>query len=172
MNFYSVQAVICNVKLTVTHSYFRASTITADSVELFGSTKSKAEFYQDRYTAIHQRLQRHEVFAPIIFSSSADSNRDKFRLKNVEALMGMNKDETVVVFGMLTQLKHGRIFLEDPTGVVELDFSIFNENRKTRSPEGIFTEGSLMIVEGTYDAHVLYVHNLGQPPIEISKKTR
>ena len=39
----------------------------------------------------------------------------------------------LIVLGMLSQLKHGKYFLEDPTGFVELDLS------KTVYHSGIFT---------------------------------
>ena len=47
-----------------------------------------------------------------------------FQLKHLEFLKGSTaRLRDIIVLGMLTQLKEGKWYLEDPTGCVELDLS-------------------------------------------------
>ncbi|KFM82021.1 DNA polymerase epsilon subunit 2, partial [Stegodyphus mimosarum] len=91
------------------------------SPSLHGSSDSKADIFIERYKMVHQRTARHKVFAaPVIRDSSRPSN--SYSLKAVEHLLGTSgREKNVVVLGMLTQLKEGQFFLEDPTGAVRLN---------------------------------------------------
>ncbi|KAG2457554.1 DPOE2 polymerase, partial [Polypterus senegalus] len=66
---------------------------------LCGSAKDKADLFRERYTILQQ-------------------------LKTVEALLGSTaKLGEIIVLGMITQLKEGKFYLEDPTGCVQLNIS-------------------------------------------------
>lgn len=91
---------------------------------LFGTARDKAELFRERYSILQQRTHRHELFTPSVVVVHPDDSRSKFQLKTVETLLGNTaKVGEVIVLGMITQLKEGKFFLEDPTGVVQLDLS-------------------------------------------------
>ncbi|PIK60350.1 putative DNA polymerase epsilon subunit 2 [Apostichopus japonicus] len=93
-------------------------------VNLHGNADVKTAFFLDRYTLLHQRTSRHNLFTPPVQGSTLDSKTTKFQLKSVEFLLGSTaKIGELIVLGMLTQIKEGKYFLEDPTGAVELDLS-------------------------------------------------
>ena len=87
-----------------------------------------------------------------------------------------------VILGMLTQMKEGEWWLEDPTGAIKLNI------QEASFHKGIFVESSLVLAEGdnslycsimyneyllgTFDDGILNVSALGFPPTETSKKTR
>uniref|UniRef100_A0A8C9G502 DNA polymerase epsilon subunit 2 n=1 Tax=Pavo cristatus TaxID=9049 RepID=A0A8C9G502_PAVCR len=108
---------------------------------LFGTARDKAELFRERYSILQQRTHRHELFTPAAVVVHPDDSRSKFQLKTVETLLGNTaKVGEVIVLGMITQLKEGKYFLEDPTGVVQLDLSKFHS--------GLYTESSFVLAEG------------------------
>lgn len=77
-----------------------------------------------RYAIIHQRTQRHELFTPAIMGTDSDDAGRKFKLQPIEFLLSSSgKVKEVIVLGLLTQLREGRYYLEDPTGILQLDLS-------------------------------------------------
>jgi len=72
----------------------------------------------------------------------------------------------VIVLGMITQLKEGKFYLEDPTGSVQMDLSA------TKFHTGLFTENCFVLAEGSYDDGIFYVNAIGLPPPEESSVTR
>jgi DNA polymerase epsilon subunit 2 len=56
-------------------------------------------------------------------TDSDDAGR-KFKLQPIEFLLSSSgKVKEVIVLGLLTQLREGRYYLEDPTGILQLDLS-------------------------------------------------
>ncbi|GAB5572834.1 DNA polymerase epsilon subunit 2 isoform X1 [Prionailurus iriomotensis] len=118
---------------------------------LFGTARDKAELFRERYTILHQRTHRHELFTPPVIGSHPDETGSKFQLKTVETLLGSTtKIGDVIVLGMITQLKEGKFFLEDPTGTVQLDIS----------------------KASWFEDQVFHVNAFGFPPTEPSSTTR
>jgi DNA polymerase epsilon subunit 2 len=77
-----------------------------------------------RYAILHQRTQRHELFTPSILGTNSDDVGYKFKLQPIEFLLGSSgKVSDAIVLGLLTQLSEGRYYLEDPTGILQLDLS-------------------------------------------------
>ncbi|XP_040598944.1 DNA polymerase epsilon subunit 2 isoform X3 [Mesocricetus auratus] len=73
---------------------------------LFGTARDKAELYRERYTILHQRTHRHELFTPPVIGSHPEESGSKFQLKTIETLLGSTtKVGDVIVLGMITQLK-------------------------------------------------------------------
>uniref|UniRef100_A0A8C5NVN5 DNA polymerase II subunit 2 n=1 Tax=Jaculus jaculus TaxID=51337 RepID=A0A8C5NVN5_JACJA len=108
---------------------------------LLGTAKDKAELYRERYTLLHQRTHRHELFTPPVIGSYPNESGSKFQLKTIETLLGSTtKIGDVIVLGMITQLKEGKFFLEDPTRTVQLDLSQFHS--------GLYTEACFVLAEG------------------------
>ncbi|XP_019351633.2 DNA polymerase epsilon subunit 2 isoform X1 [Alligator mississippiensis] len=134
---------------------------------LFGTARDKAELFRERYTMLQQRTHRHELFTPSAIGAQPDDGRNKFQLKTIESLLGNTaKIGEVIVLGMITQLKEGKFFLEDPTGIVQLELS------KAQFHSGLYTESCFVLAEGWYEDQVFHVNAFGFPPTEPSAITR
>ncbi|XP_063039696.1 DNA polymerase epsilon subunit 2 [Engraulis encrasicolus] len=134
---------------------------------LCGLAKDKAELFRERYTILQQRTHRHELFTPPVIGSAPDESRNKFQLKTVEALLGStSKLGEVIVLGMITQLKEGKYYLEDPSGTIQLNIS------KAQFHSGLYTESCFVLAEGWYEDSVFHVNAFGFPPTEPSSTTR
>ncbi|KAM6273543.1 DNA polymerase epsilon subunit 2 isoform 2-T2 [Porphyrio hochstetteri] len=106
---------------------------------LFGTARDKAELFRERYSILQQRTHRHELFTPPAVVAHPDDSRSKFQ---------------------------GKFFLEDPTGVVQLDLS------KAQFHSGLYTESCFVLAEGWYEDEVFHVNAFGFPPTEPSATTR
>ncbi|XP_030070184.1 DNA polymerase epsilon subunit 2 [Microcaecilia unicolor] len=134
---------------------------------LFGAARDKAELFRERYTILQQRTHRHELFTPPVIGAHPDDSRSKFQLKTIDTLLGNTaKVGEVIVLGMITQLKEGKFFLEDPTGTVQLDLS------KAQFHSGLYTESCFVLAEGWYEDQIFHVNAFGFPPTEPSSTTR
>uniref|UniRef100_A0A4W6EKA8 DNA polymerase epsilon subunit n=1 Tax=Lates calcarifer TaxID=8187 RepID=A0A4W6EKA8_LATCA len=131
---------------------------------LCGMAKDKAELFRERYTILQQRTHRHELFTPPAIGTAVEEGQNKFQLKTIEALLGSTaKLGEVIVLGMITQLKEGKFYLEDPSGTVQLDMSkaiSFNLLCFAFCPVG------------WYEDSVFHVNGFGFPPTEPSLATR
>jgi len=94
---------------------------------IFDVTRNVFEYFNIlyiRYAILHQRTQRHELFTPAIPGMNSDDAGHKFKLQPIEFLLSSSGKVTeAVVLGLLTQLREGRYYLEDPTGILQLDLS-------------------------------------------------
>ncbi|KAM4625859.1 DNA polymerase epsilon subunit 2 [Polymixia lowei] len=99
------------------------SMTTHPASSLCGLPRDKAELFRERYTILQQRTHRHELFTPPAIGAAVEEDRNKFQLKTVEALLGSTGKMEVIILGMITQLKEGKFYLEDPSGAVALDMS-------------------------------------------------
>ncbi|XP_062974355.1 DNA polymerase epsilon subunit 2 isoform X2 [Elgaria multicarinata webbii] len=146
---------------------FSLSMTSHPAPNLFGSARDKAELFCERYIILQQRTHRHELFTPPAIGTHPEESRSKFQLKTLETLLGSSaKVGDVIVLGMITQLKEGKFFLEDPTGVVQLDLS------KAQFHSGLYTESCFVLTEGWYEDEVFHVNAFGFPPTESSATTR
>lgn len=67
---------------------------------------------------IKQRIDRHELL------SSRNKTPDQAKLRTIDYLHSCaGENEKVVVFGILSQLQEGKYFLEDPSGILQLNLS-------------------------------------------------
>ena len=141
---------------------------TSGSVSLHANNaNAKCEVFRERYAILHQRTMRHELFSPVVEGANQSQVAEKFALKPVEYLLGSTANVgQVIVLGMLTQMKEGKYYLEDPTGVVELDL------KPTSFHTGLYTENCFVLAEGTYEDEVFHVKALGFPPAEPAQVTR
>uniref|UniRef100_A0A8C5QHH1 DNA polymerase epsilon subunit n=1 Tax=Leptobrachium leishanense TaxID=445787 RepID=A0A8C5QHH1_9ANUR len=134
---------------------------------LLGRARDKAELFRERYTIVQQRTHRHELFTAPVVGAHPSESRSKFQLKTVETLLGNTaKVGDVIVLGMITKLKEGKYFLEDPTGAVQLDIS------KAQFHSGLYTESCFVLAEGWYEDKIFHINALGFPPIEPAVTTR
>ncbi|NXX65578.1 DPOE2 polymerase, partial [Spizella passerina] len=139
---------------------------------LCGTARDKAELFRERYSILQQRTHRHELFTPSPVDAHPDDSKNKFQLKTVETLLGTPaKVGEVTVLGMITQLKEGKFFLEDPTGVVQLDLS----KAISFCWDGISWRAAGSEIEqeiSWYEDEVFHVNAFGFPPTEPSATTR
>ena len=135
-------------------------------MRLHAKADSKMSLFHDRYTLLRQRTLRHELFTPAALGQVAESS-SKFQLQSVEYLLSSSGlPDKVVVLGMLTQLKEGKYYLEDPTGYVELDVS------ECTFQAGLFVENSIVLAEGMYEDKIFHVIAVGFPPLETAQESR
>ncbi|XP_046337184.2 DNA polymerase epsilon subunit 2-like [Haliotis rufescens] len=134
---------------------------------LHGSSLDKAALFRDRYTTLHQRTLRHDLFTAPALGSVPEEQSKKFQLKPIEYLLGSTaKLGDIIILGMLTQLKEGKWYLEDPTGAVPLELTSASFHT------GLFTENCFVLAEGSYEDGTFHVTAFGFPPPEPSKTTR
>lgn len=129
--------------------------------ELYGKPSSKGTLFKERYTIIQQRTLRNRLF------HSVGEDEGQFTLRPIESLLTVTvKVSDIVILGLLTQLKEGKFFLEDPTGIVQIDLS------QTTYHDGLFTECCFVLAEGTYQDGIFYVQAMGLPPKESADISR
>lgn len=139
--------------------------VPRSSLSLHSSADAKAALFRSRYTLILQQIARHELFAPSTFGQPTHS--DRFQLHKVEGLLGQTGSvDKVIVLGILTRLKEGKVHLEDPTGCLELDLT------NTVFHTGLFVENSLVLAEGVFEDKIFHVLAVGFPPPEPPSVTR
>lgn len=109
----------------------------------------KAGYLRERYAMLLQKTIRHELFSPSVIQGGVSAEVKKFKLLYAENLLSTSTVKEAVILGLLTQLKEGRFYIEDPTGSVELDLSA------TRFHSGFFCEGCFVLAEGSYHNGVL-----------------
>lgn len=67
-----------------------------------------------------QRVLRNELFKPSILGDKTDT----VQLLSIESLLSTGKKRNnAIVLGLLSQISEGKWFLEDPTGILELDLT-------------------------------------------------
>ncbi|TPP58493.1 DNA polymerase epsilon subunit [Fasciola gigantica] len=130
----------------------------------------KSFVYAHRYEVIYQRVLRHQLFSKVTgFGDSVTDGvqRGSFRIRPIEYLLASGSPiDSVIILGMLCQLREGDWHLEDPSGIIRLDLTnaIFHE--------GLFPEGCIVLVEGAYEDKLLRVTGMGLPPTELSDASR
>ncbi|BFF98090.1 DNA polymerase epsilon subunit 2 [Drosophila madeirensis] len=136
--------------------------------QLLSAPRMKSDYMQQRYAMLLQKTLRHDLFAPAVIQDGvgADAQAKKFKLQFAENLLATNTMREAVVLGLLTQLKEGKFYVEDPTGSIELDLS------GARFHAGFFCEGCFVLAEGHYSNGVLKVDGLGFPPAEPATSSR
>uniref|UniRef100_A0A2K6GSJ1 DNA polymerase II subunit 2 n=1 Tax=Propithecus coquereli TaxID=379532 RepID=A0A2K6GSJ1_PROCO len=127
-------------KLRVSSNMIERSVVEA-AVQECSQSVDETMYVDKIYFFPHWRSHRHELFTPPVIGCHPDESRSKFQLKTIETLLGSTtKIGDVIILGMITQLKEGKFFLEDPTGTVQLDLSKFHS--------GLYTEACFVLAEG------------------------
>ncbi|RTG87016.1 DNA polymerase epsilon subunit 2 [Schistosoma bovis] len=118
-----------------------------------------------RNSVIYQRISRHQLFSQTAALDGPHSTN--YRLRPIEYLLASgSRIDSAVVLGLISQLREGKWYAEDPSGIVQLNLqqAIFHE--------GLLPEGSIALIEGFYDDKILYVTGIGLPPCESSEISR
>ncbi|KAJ1028983.1 hypothetical protein NDA18_002614 [Ustilago nuda] len=138
---------------------------------------ARSTFPRQRYHILKSVISRNENFCPPLAiptaapSSSSSSSRNNtadgfMRLTSTKNLLG-RQGHRFLLFGMLSTSFDGRYELEDVDGAVGLDL------HDAIPGEGIFTEGSLILVEGEYTVDErIRVFAVGHPPSETRAQAR
>ncbi|KAA0711688.1 DNA polymerase epsilon subunit 2 [Triplophysa tibetana] len=147
------------------------SMTTHPTPKLCGQSRDKAELFRERYTILQQARVFAFVYVPHHVTALVLLFILDLQLKTVEALLGSTaKLGEVIVLGMITQLKEGKFYLEDPSGTVQLNIS-----KAISFPcfhSGLYTESCFVLAEGWYEDSVFHVNAFGFPPTEPSSITR
>ncbi|ORY91254.1 DNA polymerase alpha/epsilon subunit B-domain-containing protein [Syncephalastrum racemosum] len=116
------------------------------------------DLHRNRFNIIKQRLLRNERFG---HGSIHMLNPDAFlKITPTMSLIGRDNQD-FLLFGMLTEPEHGKHFLEDETGRMELDLS------NTNYRYGLFTLNAFVLVDGLYgDDHIFHVRDIEFPAAE------
>ncbi|CAO3653760.1 unnamed protein product [Mucor hiemalis] len=126
--------------------------------KLLASVREKGEMFRERLLLVKQRLLRNENFCPPTMQMTDSANF--ISITPIKALIGHDGNE-FVLFGMLTQVEEGKIFLEDEDAHIELDIT------NAQYEYGLFTDGAFVLVEGIYgDDHIFHVAEVNLPPSE------
>ncbi|XP_044739127.1 DNA polymerase epsilon subunit 2 [Chrysoperla carnea] len=129
----------------------------------FPNADAKSELFTRRYTIILQRVLRNELFKPTLLG---DKSQD-VQLSSIEQLLSAgNKKKNAIVLGLLTQVNEGKWFIEDPTGILQLDLT------NARYHVGLFTENCIVLCDGTFEEKTLIVQGMAHPPVELSIDSR
>lgn len=140
--------------------------VSHSTQKLHSGAADKGAVFKDRYTLLHQRTLRHELFTPPTPGQPL-STAAKFSLRTVEHLIsGSGSPDKIVALGMLIQRSEGKFYLEDLSGSVELDLS------QCRYHSGLFVETCVVLAEGHYEDLVFHVSGIGLPPVESATDTR
>ncbi|KAJ2616783.1 DNA-directed DNA polymerase epsilon, subunit B [Coemansia sp. RSA 1365] len=138
-----------------------------ENAAILSSAEAKAALFRQRYDLLKQRVMRNENFMAVSFS---DQEKDRFyQLSTVDSLQG-REGEHFLLFGMLSQLEEGKLFLEDRAGSIELDFTEMNSKHSTVN--GLFTESCFVLVDGYVEDGIFKVEEIGLPPPEPREKTK
>jgi len=119
--------------------------------QLLTAPRMKSDYMQQRYAMLLQKTLRHDLFAPAVIQDGvgAEAQAKKFKLQFAENLLATSSVKEAVVLGLLTQLKEGKFYVEDPTGCVQLDLT------GARFHAGFFCEGCFVLAEGNYKDGIL-----------------
>lgn len=117
----------------------------------------KAKLFFERYITVLQRTKR-----------NFQQKGEDLKLQTVDYLLTLSKvtlDRTLIL-GALCQISEGKWFLEDITGIVELNLI------HAKFHSGFFNENCLVLVNGYYEDRILHVSSMVLPPGEDYKSSR
>lgn len=123
---------------------------------------------RQRYALIHQRLLRRDLFRPNnLGHSGGGTSATPCKLTPIESLLGKSTknshSRTILLLAVLIQIEEGQYYLEDPTGQLPVQF----QQSVMASLDGFFvTEQCILLVEGSFQDGLLFVHRLGHPLLE------
>lgn len=128
--------------------------------------QSKPAYLLERLQLIRSVVMRNENFLPPLAGNSKGDRDTYMKLTSTTNLLG-RRGQRFLLFGMLCTSSDGRYALEDADGMVGLDM------QDAIPGEGIFTEGSMILVEGEYtEEERIRVFALGHPPSEPRESAR
>lgn len=93
--------------------------IDNDKSKILTGADIKAKMFLERYSTILQRTKRD------FLQKIAESKKDKLKLQTVDYLLTLSyvKLDHTLILGSLLQVSEGKYYLEDPTGIIQLDLT-------------------------------------------------
>ncbi|KYB26713.1 DNA polymerase epsilon subunit 2 [Tribolium castaneum] len=130
--------------------------LTENKPRLLSSADSKAQLFADRYATILHRTKRNFI------QKATENTNIKLELQTVDYLLTLSNVSLnhTLVLGSLLQVSEGKYYLEDPTGIVQLDLS------HAVYYGGLFAENCFVLVNGHYEDKIIKVSTLILPPGE------
>jgi DNA polymerase epsilon subunit 2 len=124
--------------------------------KLLSTPDSKTQLFLDRYTTILQRTKRN------FQQKLAENDSVKLELQTVDYLLTLSYVSLnhTLILGSLLQVSEGKYYLEDPTGMVQLDLT------HAVYYGGLFVENSFVLVNGYYEDKIIKVSTIVLPPGE------
>ncbi|VDP14361.1 unnamed protein product [Heligmosomoides polygyrus] len=133
----------------------RKMMLMEDPPKVVSSVNKATDAIRHRFQIVAQRIARSRLLQSIKFST-------------IESLLGgAHRQNDVIVIGMLTQQKSHCYHIEDLTASVQVEF-----NKETRFQQGLFTEGSVAIFQGSYDSALFTAREVASVPLEPAEETR
>ncbi|XP_030754495.1 DNA polymerase epsilon subunit 2 [Sitophilus oryzae] len=124
--------------------------------KLLSDANVKAKMFLDRYSTVLQRTKR--TFAQTLLNDE----KNHLKLQTVDYLLTLYEvqlDRTLIL-GSLLQVSEGKYYIEDPTGIVELDLA------HAKYHPGFYVENTFVLVNGFYEDKILHVSTVILPPGE------
>ncbi|GMH43898.1 hypothetical protein BSKO_11832 [Bryopsis sp. KO-2023] len=119
-------------------------------------SKSLVDVHLKRLNLIIHRVERHRMFMPDRIGSRSNT----IKIIDIKSLRGMVGTKCFLL-GVLFQRQERTVALEDTSGCVDLDLTA------TQSTEGLFTESSVVLVEGEMRIDGVFdAKAMGFPPLE------
>lgn len=118
--------------------------------------------FLNRYRTVLQRTKRN------FHQKQSETEGQKLELQTVDYLLTLSYVTLshTLVLGSLLQVSEGKYYLEDPTGIVELDL------RHAAYYGGFFVENAFVLVNGYYEDKIIKVSTIILPPGEEYKTSR
>ncbi|CAH0520175.1 unnamed protein product [Peronospora belbahrii] len=123
---------------------------------LHAGPESRIQLLRNRFMSVDLRVKRHRLFAPP--SAAVASTAEYIELSRIESLLGVTGVRRVI--GLLGQDERKRLYLEDFTSRIIVDFT------NALYTDGLFTVNCVVLVEGEVIDDVLHVQSMGFPPPE------
>ena len=123
--------------------------------------ESKPRMFRERLILIQQRLLRSNLKMKGMGSKGGEG----IELSTVDSLLGIT--EPRILCGYLLDPVEGEVYLEDLTGIVQLELSPAVQGIK----DGLYPLGSIAIVQGAMHGKIFAVSQISQPPAEPREKT-
>eukprot|EP00850_Spirogloea_muscicola_P010866 SM000065S20215 [mRNA] locus=s65:288301:292052:- [translate_table: standard] len=132
---------------------------------LHSDASSKTELYRERLALLQQRLLRNKLFTrPALLLKGSET--EYCELTPIQSLVGCTGRKYVM--GAISQLEDGRFFLEDNNASVpHSEFSMALTKRIHLTTTGLFTENSMVVIEGELQPEgVFKAKAMGYPPVK------
>ncbi|KAL3286446.1 hypothetical protein HHI36_000953 [Cryptolaemus montrouzieri] len=136
--------------------------LSKKKAQLLSEASTKPWIFIERYQTISQKTHR------VFLKTSSMSDGHRFKLQTVDFLLTSSNIslEKTLILGSVLQVSEGKYYLEDPTGIVQLDLS------HAKFEGGFFVENSFVLVNGLYEDRILTVSTMIMPPGEDYQESR
>ena len=130
---------------------------------LHGTPQDKIQFMRQRLEAVQRRLLRDPLFQSNEGFTSQHA-QETIRLTSVEELVDSQGSHSVV--GFLSRMEDEALYLEDLSGYVKLQFKGPSSDEPTQIIPALYSEGAVVLVQGSMRGGVFEVTLVGPPRVE------